>query len=173
MDCEVAEAFEETVRALEGLGHQVADIEMPGVLPAPELIDAIAGEVAEVHRRFREDGLPYGADVARRVDDCLDTGPDRIDAGRAWQAMIRSRFADAFEGVDLLITPTTPVMRKIIGEDMIGDRHYRVSPLLVHRPGQPRLAPGHRSPAGRHRCPTGVPPGHWAARLRDISHRFR
>ena len=63
---------------------------MPGVLPAPELIDAIAGEVADVHRRFREDGLPYGEDVAKRVDDCLDTGPDRIDAGRAWQQMIRT-----------------------------------------------------------------------------------
>ena len=125
MAAEVAGAFEETVRALEGLGHQVADIEMPGVLPAPELIDAIAGEVAEVHRRFREEDLPYGADVARRVDDCLDTGPDRIDAGRAWQAMIRRQFAAAFERVDLLITPTTPVMHKIIGEDMIGDRHYR------------------------------------------------
>jgi len=125
MDDEVAEAFEDTVRALEGLGHQVTDVEMAGVLPAPELIDAIAGEVGEVHARFREDGLPYGDDVARRVDDCLDTGPDRIEAGRSWQMMIRRRFADAFEGVDLIITPTTPVMRKVIGEDMIGDRHYR------------------------------------------------
>jgi aspartyl-tRNA(Asn)/glutamyl-tRNA(Gln) amidotransferase subunit A len=125
MDSDVAGAFEETVRMLEGLGHRVTDIEMPGVLPAPELIDAIAGEVADVHRQFREDGLPYGEDVAKRVDDCLDTDPERIDAGRAWQAMIRRRFTNAFEGVDLIITPTTPVMRKIIGEDMIGDRHYR------------------------------------------------
>jgi aspartyl-tRNA(Asn)/glutamyl-tRNA(Gln) amidotransferase subunit A len=125
MDSEVAVVFEETVRVLEGLGHRVTDIEMPGVLPAPELIDSIAGEVADVHRQFREDGLPYGEDVAKRVDDCLDTDPERIDAGRAWQAMIRRRFADAFGDVDLIITPTTPVMRKIIGEDMIGDRHYR------------------------------------------------
>ena len=125
MDDQVAVAFEATVRALEGLGHQVTDVEMPGVLPAPELIDAIAGEVAEVHRRFREEGLPYGSDVARRVDDCLDTGPEQIEAGRTWQLMVRRRFADAFESVDLLVTPTTPVMRKVIGEDMIGDRHYR------------------------------------------------
>ena len=125
MDSEVAGAFDETIRALEGMGHRVTEVEMPGVLPAPELIDAIAGEVADVHRKFREDGLPYGEDVARRVDDCLDTDPERIDAGRAWQAMIRRRFADAFGDVDLIITPTTPVMRKIIGEDMIGDRHYR------------------------------------------------
>jgi Asp-tRNA(Asn)/Glu-tRNA(Gln) amidotransferase A subunit family amidase len=74
---------------------------------------------------FREEGLPYGADVAKRVDDCLDTGQDRIEAGRSWQRMIRSRFANAFEEVDLVLTPTTPVMRKVIGEDMIGDRHYR------------------------------------------------
>lgn len=125
MDSDVAGVFDETVRALEGMGHRVTEVEMPGVLPAPELIDAIAGEVADVHRQFREDGLPYGEDVARRVDDCLDTDPERIDAGRAWQAMIRRRFADAFGDVDLIITPTTPVMRKIIGEDMIGDRHYR------------------------------------------------
>jgi aspartyl-tRNA(Asn)/glutamyl-tRNA(Gln) amidotransferase subunit A len=122
---EVGAAFEEAVSALGALGHQVTRIEMPGVLPAPELIDAIAGEVAEVHRGFREEGLPYGADVAKRVDDCLDTGQDRIEAGRSWQRMIRSRFANAFEEVDLVLTPTTPVMRKVIGEDMIGDRHYR------------------------------------------------
>jgi len=124
-DHEVGAAFEEAVSALGGFGHQVTRIQMPGVLPVPELIDAIAGEVADVHRRYREDGLPYGADVAKRVDDCLDTGQDRIEAGRAWQQMIRSRFAAAFEDVDLVVTPTTPVMRKVIGEDMIGDRHYR------------------------------------------------
>ena len=78
-----------------------------------------------MHRQFREEGLPYGGDVAKRVDDCLHTDPDRIEAGKAWQTMIRRRFADAFGEVDLIITPTTPVMRKIIGEEMIGDRHYR------------------------------------------------
>ena len=31
----------------------------------------------------------------------------------------------AVETADLLVTPTTPTMRKVIGEDMIGDRHYR------------------------------------------------
>jgi Asp-tRNA(Asn)/Glu-tRNA(Gln) amidotransferase A subunit family amidase len=124
-DDEVGAAFEEAVSALGALGYRVTRIEMPGVLPAPELIDAIAGEVAEVHRRFREEGLPYGADVAKRVDDCLDTGQERIEAGKAWQQMIRSRFADAFEDIDLVLTPTTPVMRKVIGEEMIGDRHYR------------------------------------------------
>jgi aspartyl-tRNA(Asn)/glutamyl-tRNA(Gln) amidotransferase subunit A len=124
-DDHVGAVFEDTVRSLEGMGHVVSVVEMEGVLPAQELIDSIAGEVSDVHREFRAKGLPYGDDVARRVDDCLATGPDRIEAGRQWQRMIRRVFADAFESHDLLMTPTTPVMRKAIGEDMIGDRHYR------------------------------------------------
>jgi aspartyl-tRNA(Asn)/glutamyl-tRNA(Gln) amidotransferase subunit A len=125
MDSQVATTFEETVRSLEGMGHDVSVVRMEGVLPAHELIDSIAGEVSDVHRDFRSQGLPYGDDVARRVDDCLATAPDRIEAGKEWQKMIRRRFAGAFETVDLLLTPTTPVMKKVIGEDPIGDRHYR------------------------------------------------
>jgi aspartyl-tRNA(Asn)/glutamyl-tRNA(Gln) amidotransferase subunit A len=124
-DNQVGAVFEETVRSLEGLGHVVSVVEMEGVLPAHELIDSIAGEVSDVHRDFRAGGLPYGDDVAKRVDDCLATGPDRVEAGKEWQKMIRLRFAAAFETVDLVLTPTTPVMRKVIGEDSIGDRHYR------------------------------------------------
>ena len=125
MSSDVGDAFDEAVRALEGLGHVVSVVDMDGALPAPELIESIAGEVGDVHREFRAQGLPYGEDVARRIDDCLATGPDRIAAGKEWQKTIRRLFAEAFETVDLLVTPTTPVMRKVIGEDMIGDRHYR------------------------------------------------
>jgi aspartyl-tRNA(Asn)/glutamyl-tRNA(Gln) amidotransferase subunit A len=39
--------------------------------------------------------------------------------------MIRTRFSDAFEHVDLILSPTVPVMRKVIGVDTIGDLHYR------------------------------------------------
>lgn len=125
MDAHVGGAFEETIRSLEDLGHEISVVDMNGVLPSSELIDSIAGEISDVHRDFRGQGLPYGDDVARRVDDCLATSPARIEAGREWQMMIRGRFTGAFDSVDLLVTPTTPVMKKVIGEDMIGDRHYR------------------------------------------------
>ena len=39
--------------------------------------------------------------------------------------MIRTRFSAALRAVDFLITPTVPVRRKVIGEESIGDRHYR------------------------------------------------
>ncbi len=121
----VAEAFESAVAELRAMGHEVTPVEMPGVLPAPELIDAIAGEITAVHAGYRAQGLPYGNDVARRIDDCAATDSDRIEAGRQWQLMIRDRYAEAFRSLDLLITPSIPVMRKEIGVDTIGDRHYR------------------------------------------------
>jgi Asp-tRNA(Asn)/Glu-tRNA(Gln) amidotransferase A subunit family amidase len=86
---------------------------------------AIAEEVREVHREFRSRGEIYGADVARRLDDAEATTDTEIRAGRDWQAMVRSRLTDALSGVDLLVTPTVAVRSKTIGEDMIGDRHYR------------------------------------------------
>ena len=121
----VGASFELTLQALAGLGHSVSAIELPDVLPATELIFAIAEEVSAVHRSFREQGLPYGEDVAKRVDDCIAKTAEQQQAGREWQQMIRGRFADAFDDLDLLITPTTPVLRKVIGEDSIGDHHYR------------------------------------------------
>ncbi|HSK06179.1 MAG TPA: amidase, partial [Acidimicrobiia bacterium] len=121
----VGAAFESALVSLGELGHHVSQIEMPGVLPDPKLIYAIAGEVSAVHRPFREQGLPYGEDVARRVDDCIATTAEHRSEGSEWQRMIRASFADAFTDLDLVITPTIPVMRKVIGEDSIGGRHYR------------------------------------------------
>ena len=122
---DVGAVFESTLTALAALGHSVVTVEIPGVVPSPELVNAIADEVSAVHRSFREQGLPYGDDVAKRVDDCLAKTPEQHQEGREWQQMIRTKFAEGFHEVDLMITPTTPVMRKLIGVDMIGDRHYR------------------------------------------------
>ena len=60
-----------------------------------------------------------------RLLDCGAVTADQMARGREWQLTIRDRFADAFETVDLLLTPTVPAMRKVIGEDMIGGLHYR------------------------------------------------
>ena len=125
MEERVAKSFEKTIEALRGLGHTVTPIEMPEVLPAPELIFAIAEEISLVHSEFRARALPYGDDVATRLDDCAVVTSEQADAGRGWQRMIRSRFGEAFESIDLLITPTSPAMQKEIGQDSIGGRHYR------------------------------------------------
>jgi len=111
---------------LKDLGHEVLPILLPDVVPGREVIFAIADEINEVHREFRTQGLTYGDEVAARLDDCATVTPGQSAEGRAWQRMIRDRFADALQTVDILITPTVPVMHKVIGVDTIADLHYRV-----------------------------------------------
>jgi len=126
MDDQVNSAFTVAVQRLIELGHEVHPLLLPDVVPGREIILAIAGEVTDVHREFRAKGLPYGDDVADGLEDCANVTAEESETGRVWQQLIRGLFADAFETVDLLLTPTVPVLRKVIGVDMIGDLHYRV-----------------------------------------------
>ena len=121
----VARGFRHAIEALEGIGHEVHPIVIPGAAPPGKIWDAIAEEVASVHGTWRRQGMPYGDDVGKRIDDAMEVGPEESAAARDWQTTIRSRFADALSTVDLLATPTTPVMRKTIGVDEIAGQHYR------------------------------------------------
>jgi aspartyl-tRNA(Asn)/glutamyl-tRNA(Gln) amidotransferase subunit A len=123
---EVGSGFTAAIATLEGIGHQVVPIEMPDAVPSHHIMWAIAGEARQVHREYRERGEKYGEDVTRRLDDADQVTDGQLAEGRQWQTMLRSRFADALSEVDLLITPTVPVRAKVIGEEMIGDLHYRV-----------------------------------------------
>ena len=122
---EVETAFTETLQRLVDLGHVVTPVEMPGFAPSRELIWAIAEEVRGVHRDFRARGELYGDDVARRLDEAESTTDTQVRAGRDWQTEIRDILAGALRQYDLLVTPTVPVRSKVIGQEMIGDRHYR------------------------------------------------
>ena len=124
-DDDIAGEFANTVAALRDMGHEVHPIEMPDVEPSIQLWNSIAEEVRMVHGEFRRESQPYGKDVAKRLDDAeLVTEEEGVKA-KVWQKMIRTRFSDALSTVDFLITPTVPVRRKVIGEESIGDRHYR------------------------------------------------
>jgi aspartyl-tRNA(Asn)/glutamyl-tRNA(Gln) amidotransferase subunit A len=122
---EIAAEFRAAVTALRTLGHTVGSIRMPGSLPSDQLWNAIAEEVREVHGRFRSEGKEYGPDVSQRLDaaDLVSAG-DTEDAHQ-WQQELRNAFAEAFEQVDFLITPTVPVRRKVIGENSINGQPYR------------------------------------------------
>lgn len=125
IDTGIASAFESAVEALGDMGHEVSEIEMADVVPAPPMWHAIAPEAREVHAGFRARGEPYGADIAQRLDDADEVTDDEIEESRGWQEMIRTRFADALDTVDFLITPAVPVRKKMIGVDEIAGRHYR------------------------------------------------
>lgn len=121
---DIRSAFEGAVAALRGLGHEVHPIEMPDTHPSHHIMGALE-EVATVHRRFRAAGKPYGEAVEARIVAVERLTPEEVAAARAWQRMLRDRFADAFDTVDFLITPTSAARRKVIGQEMIGEKDHR------------------------------------------------
>lgn len=125
LDDQIKAAFEDAVAAIRELGHQVHPIEMPDAVPSRQLIDAIGPEVTSAHRQYRMRGEPYGSSVLARIEVAESVTREAAEAARDWQKMIRSRFADAFATVDLLITPTSAARRKVIGVDNIGDKSHR------------------------------------------------
>jgi Asp-tRNA(Asn)/Glu-tRNA(Gln) amidotransferase A subunit family amidase len=111
--------------ALRDLGHAVHPIDMPDVQPDRRLIDAIGPEVTAAHREYRARGEPYGQAVESRIQVAESVTPEAAAAAREWQTMLRDRFKDAFATVDYLITPTSAARRKVIGQEMIGDKNHR------------------------------------------------
>ena len=124
MNAAVASAFEGAIRGLEQLGHQVHPIDIPDTYPSRHINGALE-EVEIVHREFRLQGKHYGKSVEERITAVEELTPEEVSEAREWQRMIRQRFADAFGTVDLLVTPTTPAMRKVIGDNTIGDKDHR------------------------------------------------
>ena len=66
-------------------------------------------EVAEVHRDlFREHDGRYGENVRVKIERCLAVTDDELDEGLQAREAYRERCLERLEGVDLLLTPTTP-----------------------------------------------------------------
>lgn len=122
---EIAGHFEAAAAALRDIGCEVVPVEVEGAVPARELVYSIAEEVTAVHREFRAQGRPYGEDVADRLERAAVVTDGQKSAAVVWREMIKDAFARAFTNVDVLITPSVPVRRKVIGEDLIDGLHYR------------------------------------------------
>lgn len=125
MSAAVSKDFRSTLDSLVERGHTVTEVDAPWLLPPGQIWEAIATEVTAVHAPFRAAGMPYGDDVAARLDAAEKVDVEAFEAAEAWQADLRHRMARLFDTVDVLATPTVPTMRKVIGEDLIDGRHYR------------------------------------------------
>ncbi len=140
-DADVLAQFEKTLSALKGAGYEIRDIELPNVqyslavyyiiMPAEAStnlarFDGIryglsvnASDIQEVYSKTRGEG--FGPEVWRRIllgTFVLSSG--YADAyyrkARSVRELIRADFAKAFESVDVIVTPTSPVPAFKIGE---------------------------------------------------------
>ena len=88
-------------------------------LPLPERVGSVfMREVAEVHRDlFREHAARYGENVRVKIERCLAVTDDELEEGLRAREAYRERCLERLEGVDLLLTPTTPFVAPFADAD--------------------------------------------------------
>ena len=83
-------------------------------------------EVADVHRDlFAEHADHYGEDVRIKIELCLAVTDAEYERGRAARARLAGEFEEALEGLDLVVTPTLPVLPPHRGRTGPGDLDVR------------------------------------------------
>ena len=83
-------------------------------------------EVADVHRElFAENGELYGEDVRIKVERCLEVTDAEANAAARRRDLYREAAEEAIGDLDLLLTPTLPVVAPRVGEGGVGDLDVR------------------------------------------------
>ena len=95
--------------------------------PRPDgTYDAFSREVADVHRElFAEASELYGEDVRVKVERCLAVSDGEAAAAACERERYRERLAAVFDEVDVLLTPTLPVVAPRLGAGGTGDLDVR------------------------------------------------
>ncbi|MGI8572308.1 MAG: amidase [Solirubrobacteraceae bacterium] len=81
-------------------------------LPLPEGVASVfMREVAKVHRDlFREHAARYGENVRGKIERCLAVTDEELESGLRARETYRKQCLESIEGIDLLMTPTTPMV---------------------------------------------------------------
>ncbi len=141
---DVSRALADAAARLEAMGAEVVPIDDARMAPWGMLQELAGAEAAHVHRQFRAAGMPYGPEVAARLDTAEQVTPAAYFESQRWRAGLVERFAEAFTGVSLLMTPAVAVRRKRIGDDLIAGEPYRPVlswfSALVNHAGVPAIA---------------------------------
>jgi aspartyl-tRNA(Asn)/glutamyl-tRNA(Gln) amidotransferase subunit A len=116
-------------------------------LPFPDGTYAVfAREAGEVHAGlFREHRALYGENVAVKIERALRLGDDEVAAAAAALRRYRERIAELTDGVDLVVTPTIPMVAPPVG---IGDLALRERMIELTFPWSAVGAPALALPCG-------------------------
>ena len=115
----IVSGFAGFLSALEDAGAEVVPI-VTAILDPSGLPRASYAEVGAVHRTWiTEDSTRYGSDVRERMLRDLEHDTDAVTAAWAWRHRLAAEFGRVFADIDLLVTPTTATLRKVIGVDLV------------------------------------------------------
>jgi aspartyl-tRNA(Asn)/glutamyl-tRNA(Gln) amidotransferase subunit A len=134
---EVAAAWQQGCRLLERAGHRLCDVDVVETEEVRSLIRLIMrSEAAAAHRRLLA-AHPGNYPLSVRRFFAAGEGAmavDYVDAQRLRGAMLRQALATTFGEVDLLLTPTVPVLPPLYAEvaDAADAEAWRKVTLLAH-----------------------------------------
>ena len=131
-DVRVGMAWLETADRFVSAAVQAAAEFIPGRrlldFPRPEAGVGVVfmREVADVHRElFAENRELYSEDLQIKLDRCVAVTDRQAADGEAARARYREQAEEAFEGYDLLVTPTLECVAPLVGEGGVADHGVR------------------------------------------------
>lgn len=138
LDEEVAAAVEHAIAQLRRLGAEVRDVDVPGVDAGfAAIFPLVLAEAQEIHAHaLRTRPADFGADVLAQLSAPTPDAMSLMLALRARDALSAS-MRTALESVDLLVTPTTPIVAARIGQANIryGGREESVFAAMIRCTG--------------------------------------
>jgi aspartyl-tRNA(Asn)/glutamyl-tRNA(Gln) amidotransferase subunit A len=103
----------------------VRAIELPDMTPTYPLF---MREVADVHRElFGEHSESYGENVRPKIERCLAVGDAQAETAVRMREELRRTYLEATEDVDVLLTPTVPMVAPPADADELGFRERGIS----------------------------------------------
>lgn len=137
VDEEIKRAVEKAVRAFERMGLGIEEVTLPhvedSVEPSTQIALAEALEYHESQGYFPARASDYGEDVRKRLE--MGNAVRAVDYLHAQQTRerVREDFRAAFEQVDAIVAPTTPIAAPRLGQQTatIGSESESVRGALV------------------------------------------
>jgi aspartyl-tRNA(Asn)/glutamyl-tRNA(Gln) amidotransferase subunit A len=168
VDEEVRLRIDEALKCFSSLGGSVTKISLPHVSESLDAGTSIQMPEASYYHQsqgyFPQRADEYGADVRNRLQLGLQVKASDYLLALDTKARVEAEFDKAFEDVDVIVAPASPIPAPMIGENEIaiagGKQTVRappqckrkpraLDPVWIHRERAARGASADRSPVGR------------------------
>ena len=134
LDRDVAATLEDAIRRLDACGFVVSDVEVR--VDTDRTLQM--AESYEVHREMATKSPQlYHPETLRRILSGKDITPDQHRAAEGELAHIRQEVASWFHGIDLLVTPSTPIPAPNLADLQANLDQLRPAELLLLRNTRP------------------------------------